>query len=42
MAVDTTTTVIHADYDHPQGMPCRECRTDDAKGKKPKTKKARK
>lgn len=39
MSINTSITVIHVDYDHPLGMPCRECRIDEGKGKKPITKK---
>lgn len=40
--IDNSTVVIHPDYEHPLGMPCRECRIIEDKGQKPKTKKARK
>ena len=42
MAVDPSIIVEHEGYEHSLGMPCRECRLNEARGIEPKTKKATK
>lgn len=38
--IDESITIVHDSYEHPKGMPCRECRNNDARGIEPKIKKA--
>ena len=40
MPVDESIIVIHETYEHPLGMPCRECRVNESRGIEPKTREA--